>query len=202
MTRYYLLTGIFLILLTGCETTEKDENGNVTSSGVAETSTGANTMGAVIDQKEAWQAGVQVGIPISVPIAKIQGTRTGNLLSLVATRTNFNFTTLKPEVSVISINVYADKPGTYTFGVKTDGATLNTAFATYFEVTGSFDWENGTAYWTDGQEYTGTLTLKTLNLTDKIAAGTFSFKAVAKDDKLAVTGTKNLTYGVFDVKFN
>lgn len=188
---YSLLFLISIAFFLSCEDkTEKEP----------ETNTGKNTMGAVIDSNETWTAGVQAGIPISVPYATVQATRNGTFLSITGARVKYSFTTLKPSADAISIGIYADKTGEYNIGVRTDGTSLNSAWAIFYQVEGSLSYETGKLYSPDGITYKGKVNLKTLDLTKKIASGTFSFTAFNKDADNKIT-TKSIKEGVFDVTF-
>ncbi|MBN8705604.1 MAG: hypothetical protein J0L62_06985 [Bacteroidetes bacterium] len=197
---FSILLFISIAFSLSCENTTNNSDDPITSSGVAETNTGQNTMGAVIDKNEAWAAGIQAGIPIPVPYASIQAARTGNGLVITGVRAKYSFSTFKPGADAFTIGIYADKPGEYNIGVRTDGSSFNSAWAAFYQVEGSLSYENGKLYSPDGITYKGKINLKTLDLTNKIASGTFSFTAFNKDAENKIT-TKTFEYGVFDVKF-
>lgn len=197
---FSLLLIFSVAVLLSCENSTTNNDEPITSSGVAETNTGQNTMGAVIDKNEAWAAGVQAGIPIPVPYASIQAARTGNALIITGVRVKYSFTSFKPGADAFTIGIYADQAGEYNIGVRTDGTSFNSAWAAFYQVEGSLNYENGKLYSPDGITYKGKVNLKTLDLTNKIASGTFSFTAFNKDVDNKIT-TKTFEYGVFDVKF-
>jgi len=196
-TLSFIISAAFLL---SCEKATNTSDDPISSSGVAETNTGQNTMGAVVDKNEAWVAGIQAGIPIPVPYASIQAARTGNGLLITGVRVTYSFSTFKPGADAFSIGIYADKPGEYNIGVRTDGTSFNSAWAAFYQVEGSLSYENGKLYSPDGITYKGKVNLKKLDLTNKIASGTFSFTAFNKDADNKIT-TKTFEYGVFDVKF-
>lgn len=180
-TRYFFsLLIIVTLFFAGCK---KEENPVSGDTGGGNTQTGTGTMSCKIDG-EKWEATQIPGSPYPAAYA-IYGSQGGTTyLSITGTQLSGN------TASTILINLYnVQGTGDYDLGV------LGTKYGI-----ASIGYSTGQGYATGvGTSAVGKVTITKLDLTNKIASGTFNFTAVGNVG--GATGTKNVTEGKFDVKW-
>ena len=169
---------IVIALLGGCSQNSTDENGNVTS-GVAETQTGAGSMGAVIDGN-SWKSSTLA-----------YGTVSSGIISVIGLKTTTDLTTITTET--ITLFISATATGTYPLTVTGSGVN----YASYTKTTSPLANPSNvtsTTYLTSLNS--GTVVVTKYDTANKIVSGTFTF--TAKND----TKTVSVSSGVFDIKYS
>ncbi len=179
-----LLLSLLLVVAlvsTGCK--KQEENPVSGNTGGGNTQTGAGTMSCKIDG-ENWEATQVPGSPYPAAYA-VYGSQGGTAyLGIIGTQLSGN------TASTVSINLYnVQGTGDYDLGV------IGTKYGI-----ASIGYSGGQGFSTGiGSSAIGKVTITKLDLTNKIASGTFNFTAVGMTG--GATGTKNVTEGKFDVKW-
>lgn len=171
------LMAIFLITITGC----KDDS-NPADPGSTPTETGAGTMYCKIDGK-SWSATKITGSTYPAAYA----TYTSGILVIQGTKIDGTNT------SYIMIQVTVNGTGEYILGKGTSQVTLteNTVSGTTVTSKTFITYDDGT--------YIGKIKINKFDIQNKIASGTFYVKL--KGESGNTTETRNITDGMFDVKW-